>query len=94
MGPCTRSWDHLWTAWKAFVPEKEIRIGNAATDAVQSADMSSCLRFATANVQTLLPKQEQRSYANNSVALLLSKVAGCEQQFLGSPRPADPLPVR
>jgi len=59
------------------------------------------LRVATANVQTLLPYQEARSYAQNSVDLLRSKVQLLESQFyengvtlLGSKRAALRRPLR
>jgi len=39
------------------------------------------LRWASANVQTLLPHQEDRSYAKNTMSLLRSKIALLETQF-------------
>ena len=52
-----------------------------AYDGVNGARNSVSLRCASANVLTLLPHQEERSYAKISDALMLSKVQMLEQEF-------------
>ena len=50
-----------------------------------STSVISCdgntLRIASANVQTLLPYQESRAYAKNSMDILRSKIQLVEQHF-------------
>ena len=53
----------------------------SSEEEVEESPCVPLLRVATANVQTLLPYQETRSYARNSVDLLRSKVQLLESQF-------------
>jgi hypothetical protein len=58
--------------------------GRATATASQSGEAATSRvseRWATANVRTLIPAQEECSYAQNSVSLLMSKVQALEISF-------------
>ena len=69
-------------------PVKRVSSGGAAQgvsdpspSALRSDAVHVCERWATANVRTLLPAQEECSYAKNAASLLMSKVQALEISF-------------
>ena len=74
----------LWGAWLWHARALATPAMLPPASSPPAVGTESTLRGATANVQTLLPRQATRSYARNSSALLLSKVTILEQRFHGA----------